>query len=402
MDTGENNLSAQADLVYKALQLVDASIFSREEITLLKNAQDHFLTIAHEKNFWGKIIPFQLEYLSSVGISDLFVNLAEFADNPHKNESLCTRLSSCGWATNNYLALSQLLAKDKSNADRINVFLRSRGEKLPIEALLITPFQRLPRLALFSCDWVNAFESFSDDFPGKKAANSLKRKFKRILCSLNQVSKLIEHQNSIKEQNKNNLSELFFNLFKGEDTETQIDHQELLSQKISKDLSLTFIQTQEDLNDKAADLEEKRNELETIERQLEELSQSFVKNRTDEEQKEIRSAALKGITNYLNWSVGGLRNRGANGWFTWFRHGEEGQKRARDLQSELERVLNLEEMQIIINKFLENPATRFNNHSLATYLVDSLSTLKNTPWADTSRYPNYRPFEEAIGCFDCF
>ncbi|MBA2710694.1 MAG: hypothetical protein H0U57_08905 [Tatlockia sp.] len=519
MRTGENNLSANGQLVIDALEQVDSSDFSREEIDLFNDAKYHFAVIAKEKKFWDSIIPLDLENINYQELSNIFVQLSQLLENPEHHEPIHERLSSCGWATNNYIALSKLLAKNKNNMGKIDRYLRNNNQNLPIDALIITPFQRLPRLALFSCDWVKALDCFTDSFSGKKAATSFKRKFKRILSSLNQVSKVIEEQNKQKEKHPVTLAESFFDLFKTESKsngtfQAYIDPQALLSKKIKQDLIQSFMQLQEEA-DSQDDLEDNREELVNIEHQLAELSLSFIQNaesstydftlatanlaeefrKLDEEkktgfsssffveesnstinlansyldsssdkkpkeklkeldktnatmsekkiplkttetniikepqhpspqkiarnsikentlsktpessmQKIIAKAALEGIKNYLDWSEKRVRNRGTNGWFTRLRHGQEGRDRARELSSKLGADSPLLETQSVINTFLNNPYTRFNNHSLASYLLDSLTAIENSPWHDTSRYPEYSPFdgEEEKGCCSCF
>ena len=524
MRTGENTLSANAQLVIDALGQVDSSNFSREEFDLLNEAKYYFAVIAKEKRFWDAIIPKNLENLNPKQLSAIFVNLSSLLENPEQHEPIYERLSSCGWATNNYLALSKLLAKN-NNQENINQFLRQKGERLPIDALIITPFQRLPRLALFSCDWVKALESFPDSFSGKKAAISFKRKFKRLLSSLNQISKLIEEQNKLKVKNPISLADSFFDLFKIETNQNfqpYIDPQALLAKKFKQDLIQSYLQNQEETINQD-DLEDKREELEIIEKKLKDLSLSYIRDaensspydftratsdlsqdfRKMDENKEIEEfsslvgqstlffsekleplnstldpepkeklftisqsegqqrnaveipeialqkesaskipetpntkpitaskeidctslevdtqrittstkserdlkkiitkAAIQGIKNYLDWSEKGIRNRGAQGWFTKLRHGQDGRDQARGLASKLG---GDSPAKAIIDNFLNNPYTRFNNHSLASYLLDSLTAIENSPWQDTSGYPEYTPFdgEEETSCC-CF
>ncbi|HHF0524156.1 TPA: hypothetical protein ACTUT5_000593 [Legionella anisa] len=116
----------------------------------------------------------------------------------------------------------------------------------------------------------------------------------------------------------------------------------------------------------------------------------------------IRKSALTAIANYLDWSEKGNKHRGANGWFTWFRHWQSGRDRAYDLQRSLQKNPSLEDIQIIINGFLQNKKTHFNQHSLASFLLDELSVIEDSPWQDTSQYPEYKVYEETESTRCCW
>ncbi|HHT0594704.1 TPA: hypothetical protein ACTXXA_003213 [Legionella anisa] len=128
----------------------------------------------------------------------------------------------------------------------------------------------------------------------------------------------------------------------------------------------------------------------------------FNDTNTDDHQRNIiRGAALTAINNYLDWSEKGNKYRGANGWFTWFRHWQSGRDRAYELQRGLQKNPSLDEIQIIINGFLQNKNTHFNQHSLASFLLDELSKIKGSAWQDTSQYPQYRVYEETESTTCC-
>jgi hypothetical protein len=108
----------------------------------------------------------------------------------------------------------------------------------------------------------------------------------------------------------------------------------------------------------------------------------------------ILLAAVDAIRNYRQWYKSEKKHRGENGFFTWARHGKNGQKFATEFRNSLcDPNTNeaVDDIQAIINNFLDNPNTHFNNHSLASFLLDELSQLDNSPWADAAtRYPAYR------------
>ncbi len=123
-------------------------------------------------------------------------------------------------------------------------------------------------------------------------------------------------------------------------------------------------------------------------------SLSLNKDLSDDIQKnKILDAALKAVNSYLEWSEKGIQHRGVNGWFTWLRHGQYGRDRANALKDSLQHNSSLQQIQTAIDDFLNKPYTRFNNHSLASFLLDELSVIENSPWSDTNRYPEYKPLD---------
>ncbi len=135
------------------------------------------------------------------------------------------------------------------------------------------------------------------------------------------------------------------------------------------------------------------------------LKRPSIKNPSDDIQKNnILDAAHKAINSYLEWSEKGIQHRGINGWFTWLRHGQYGRDRANALKYSLQNNSSLQQIQTAIDNFLNSPRTGFNNHSLASFLLDELSVMKNSPWSDTNRYPEYKPLDAEIepGCCGMF
>jgi hypothetical protein len=129
------------------------------------------------------------------------------------------------------------------------------------------------------------------------------------------------------------------------------------------------------------------------------------KDLSDDIQKNnILDAALKAVNSYLEWSEKGIQHRGVNGWFTWLRHGQFGRDRANALKYSLQNNSSLQQIQTAIDDFFNKPYTRFNNHSLASFLLDELSVIENSPWSDTNHYPEYKPqnAEAEPGCCGLF
>lgn len=113
----------------------------------------------------------------------------------------------------------------------------------------------------------------------------------------------------------------------------------------------------------------------------------------------IQNAVATAVLNYRSWyeayhGVGETKNdesnaghsvsRGKTGFFTWFRHGKKGQENAGNL---LKRVNDCKvnpdkagEAIKIINEELLQAKTRYATHSFASFLLDQLSLIKDTPW----------------------
>lgn len=67
-------------------------------------------------------------------------------------------------------------------------------------------------------------------------------------------------------------------------------------------------------------------------------------------------------------------NRGAYlGFFTRFRHGEAGRARAIAFEQQINATVNSKDALKVLSTLLDNPDTRYHNHSFATYLLDELN-----------------------------
>ncbi|WP_131739643.1 hypothetical protein [Legionella adelaidensis] len=94
----------------------------------------------------------------------------------------------------------------------------------------------------------------------------------------------------------------------------------------------------------------------------------------------IKSAAQMAVFQYTDWFKGNLKVRGANGLFTRLRHGKQGQARATIFLTNLEAHEKLDTAIKFINDFLKNPKTPNHCHSFASFLLDQLTQIKDTPW----------------------
>lgn len=101
---------------------------------------------------------------------------------------------------------------------------------------------------------------------------------------------------------------------------------------------------------------------------------------------------------YERW-FNGSRFRGANGFFTFMRHGTFGQQRAKALEQTIFNAPDINVATQDIRHFLLNRGTRYHQHSFATFLLDEINTMGeirtiiniNALWApfqSTSEYEN--------------
>ena len=104
--------------------------------------------------------------------------------------------------------------------------------------------------------------------------------------------------------------------------------------------------------------------------------------------------STQGSTNFIKWFYHGshrpeqermLRTdpslRGANGFFSWLRHGSYGQNRAIRLNQAISRATCDESAIDIVNTFLTDSKTRYNRHSFASFLLDALKEVHDSPWS---------------------
>lgn len=101
---------------------------------------------------------------------------------------------------------------------------------------------------------------------------------------------------------------------------------------------------------------------------------------------QIKAAVDAAQTNYAAWYEG-LSHRGANGFFSWMRHGSYGQNRARMFNLEILRTTSDESAIALVKNLLTDSKTRYNRHSFASFLLDTLNTISDSPWSALSLAP---------------
>ncbi|HHT0605260.1 TPA: hypothetical protein ACTXXA_002691 [Legionella anisa] len=71
----------------------------------------------------------------------------------------------------------------------------------------------------------------------------------------------------------------------------------------------------------------------------------------------------------------GINTRQPNGWFSWWRHRDEGQKKAEAIKNQAEASDNPEMIMQQMEGFFEDSYTRYENHSFASYLFEEFDRL---------------------------
>ena len=86
---------------------------------------------------------------------------------------------------------------------------------------------------------------------------------------------------------------------------------------------------------------------------------------------------------YSQW-YSGEQHRGANGFFSWLRHGSLGQQNAFLMNQELNNTHTAYEDAItLINEFLmDDNKTPYHRHSFASFLLDELNQIPSSPWSN--------------------
>ncbi|PWY55000.1 hypothetical protein DGG96_13885 [Legionella qingyii] len=91
--------------------------------------------------------------------------------------------------------------------------------------------------------------------------------------------------------------------------------------------------------------------------------------------KELKNTISGAWIAYSNYYKLGINTRQPNGWFSWWRHTEDGQIRAEKINNEAEASDNTDIIMKQMEQFFEDPSTRYENHSFATYLFEQFNRL---------------------------
>ncbi|MBA2657207.1 MAG: hypothetical protein H0U70_09560 [Tatlockia sp.] len=283
LKTGENKLSTQAEIVVDALEVINSSNFTEDEVELLTKAKQNFGVIAANKKVWDSVIPEDIEQKNLREVTAILKQIELNLGHPEHNENIYFRIKSCAWVTYNYTALRKLINKDAFNATAIENFLRKKGEPLAIDGYLSTPFQRLPRLGIHCGDWIKALNSFPDTINGKIVATTIARKFKRVLRYVDAQTAVVDE--NLKKGDSKSLATLFFEIIGRKVEKPVFESEEVFEQKLREALELTlrqgtqefpnFIDSEEDF-DENEDFENFHQKLKDFQKVLDEAVQPFI------------------------------------------------------------------------------------------------------------------------------
>ncbi len=105
---------------------------------------------------------------------------------------------------------------------------------------------------------------------------------------------------------------------------------------------------------------------------------------------QLKGAITAGICRYKNRPENAAQGRHEPGWFTNWRHGADGVKRAESLHKEINKCRTMELVLIELTLFFLDDKRRYENNSLSMYLLDALNALLNE-----HSYPGSRPEGDA-------
>ncbi|HFL3443093.1 TPA: Dot/Icm T4SS effector MavH [Legionella pneumophila] len=90
---------------------------------------------------------------------------------------------------------------------------------------------------------------------------------------------------------------------------------------------------------------------------------------------ELIAALSRAVDNYSHKRMEGTTPSEAYGWFSWLRHGKAGEDKAGELASEARGTSTVDSLLTLLHHFFADSNTRYNNHSLAPYVMDELNKL---------------------------
>ncbi|WP_392537290.1 hypothetical protein [Legionella sp. 227] len=96
---------------------------------------------------------------------------------------------------------------------------------------------------------------------------------------------------------------------------------------------------------------------------------------TTDSLKVLKKSIEDAWTAYNKYYELGVNTGQPNGWFSWWRHGVDGQKKAKSVKNAALASDNPDVVMKQMELFFEDPNTRFENHSFASYLFAEFNRL---------------------------
>ena len=86
--------------------------------------------------------------------------------------------------------------------------------------------------------------------------------------------------------------------------------------------------------------------------------------------------------------------RGANGFFSWLRHGSYGQNRAITLNQAISITTADKSAIDLVNTLLTDKKTAYNRHSFASFLLDALKDIHDSPWSGLAPHRTSKMYDK--------
>ena len=192
----EKRLSEAAAELVPILQSVLVSFssmrvsFSGEEAKIVQQAVTFYKVLSSPTDLWPPVLNLTNQTVDS--LFSMLCDINEKLGNKEKNAAYLERMRCCAWISLHYTNLLAILA-------RLSL---DDGNKEIIRRCLIAPAQRLPKLPLFSREWLAIASNKLQSVDLKNVTESLHRKFLRVTSALNQLVKASEQEKHLQDNTR--------------------------------------------------------------------------------------------------------------------------------------------------------------------------------------------------------
>ncbi len=221
------SLASKATMLIAALNDPLIDTLSAEEQSIIDKLKTHLLVLTQNDNDFSEV--FRLEPGTDLHLKETFTKLNNFLASTEQNQLFKQHIIGCFWIAKNYLPIS-------------NIFIKLDIKSPAIRGALISPIQHLPRLHLFTLEWVKQTKHTNLN----EIVISISRKFKRLATSLNQIIKADEcsqHQQAQANSIATTLSRYFQSFAtKAEHSVDFLETSFLLEPAVTQSLEQSFIE----------------------------------------------------------------------------------------------------------------------------------------------------------------
>jgi hypothetical protein len=163
----------------------------KKDSVFFETCRNHYENIVKYSNFWDKIET-PNEKSTPEEIAAIFKTMNAYLADEAENEAFKKRAESCAWISIHFTQILELFKQLPDSPEKNDI----------VSTKLITPVQRLPRLTLFSKEWLKLS-------PDDLEIQSINRKFLRVASTLNQLLKVTEHEALNQKANSSIFDKLF-------------------------------------------------------------------------------------------------------------------------------------------------------------------------------------------------